>query len=344
MAVYTVIDKHLLEGFLARFELGALRHFEGIAAGVENTNYFVTTSGSGAPADGSECRELVLTLFERLAQTELAFHIELLDLLACAGLPVPRPLRDRDGRALQVLAGKPALLMPRLPGHHPQVPGIAHCSAIGRALGQMHRHTLAWGRHHQGYRNLDWLAQTGERMLAYLAPSEASVLRDELVRLGELRRRPDLPQSIIHGDLFRDNALFESVVLAGSDALPGGERLSGIIDFFSAGTGYLLLDLAIVANDWCVMPDGSLDARRHLALLQSYSEQRTPAAAECAAWGDFLRVAALRFWVSRLEDAHQPPQLATGALPHVKDPEAYRALLLHRRDHPTPWPVPPRSR
>ncbi len=43
MAVFTNLDSKDVSALLAEFDIGVLRHFEGISAGIENTNYFVDT-------------------------------------------------------------------------------------------------------------------------------------------------------------------------------------------------------------------------------------------------------------------------------------------------------------
>ena len=72
------------------------------------------------------------------AAREPAVFVELLDYLDEHRLPVPGTIHDREGVALHSLAGKPALLFPRLPGKHPSAPNLAQCRA-GSTLGQMHK-------------------------------------------------------------------------------------------------------------------------------------------------------------------------------------------------------------
>jgi homoserine kinase type II len=155
-----------------------------------------------------------------------------------------------------------------------------------------------------------WKAATPE-VLPYLTPQDAALLQEE-VRFQSLYRLTDLPRGVIHGDLFRDNVLFE------------GETLAGVIDFYFACTDVLLYDVAITVNDWCLCEAGRLDPARTAALLEAYHAIRPFAAIERGAWPVTLRAAALRFWVSRLYDFHLP---RPGALTHAKDPGHFRQIL-----------------
>ena len=128
-----------------------------------------------------------------------------------------------------------------------------------------------------------------------------------------------LPQGVIHADLFRDNVLWD------------GEFVGGVIDFYFAGVDALLFDVAVTANDWCADADGRLDPALTSALLEGYAESRPFTAAERAAWPAMLRAAALRFWLSRLEDFHRP---RAGEMVLVKDPGEYRRILHQRATDP----------
>ena len=86
MSVFTPLARPELETFLAPYGLGRLLDFQGIAAGSENTNFFISL----------EQGEFVLTLVERGPVQEMPFFIELLDVLHDADLPVPYALRTTD--------------------------------------------------------------------------------------------------------------------------------------------------------------------------------------------------------------------------------------------------------
>ena len=131
MSVFTPLERPVLEDFLAPYGLGRLRDFRGIAEGSENSNFFVSL----------EQGEFVLTLVERGPVQEMPFFIELLDVLHDADLPVPYALRTTDGVALRELAGKPALLQPRLAGKHIKDANAQHCAQVGDLLGQDRKST-----------------------------------------------------------------------------------------------------------------------------------------------------------------------------------------------------------
>lgn len=306
MAVFTPLNDAQVSGFLGRFDVGSLVTFEGVASGTENTTYFVT----------SDRESLVLTLFEQGEHDELPFFVDLLDYLAEHRLPVPGPVHDRQGIALQSLAGKPALLFPRLPGKYPKHPNLAQCEALGDALGRLHFVSQRFEGHRPNPRDLHWLLSTHHQVLSYLSPSDQALMSDEIdIYQGAFEGADALPQGAIHGDLFRDNTLFD------------GDRLGGIIDFYNGCTGDLLFDLAIVINDWASDADGSLNRERHDALLRAYLSRRPLTETERQCWPLMLRMTALRYWLSRLLVVYVDPP-AHELTPH--DPEQFRTILNRR--------------
>ena len=318
MSVYTPISPSQLNAFLEHFPaVGVPEALEGISQGVENTNYFLTTD-NGA---------YILTIFERVAEDDLPFFLNLMAFLADHGLPVPHPLGDRDGDYLRHLASKPATIVTCLPGHTIYYPGVEHCAAVGAVLGRMHRVGQQFPRTRDNARGPAWWHETAEALKPVLSAEENRLLDDEL-GYQYRNRRVDLPRGTIHGDLFHDNALFQ------------GPELTGLIDFYYACTDVLAYDLAIVANDWCICADGSLEPQRAAALLHAYHAERPLTRIEEALWPVFLRGAALRFWVSRLWDYHHPRE---GELTSTKDPDSFRRILEARRDpqrdHWVGWPT-----
>ena len=314
MSVYTHVSDAELTAWLANYSVGRLVACEPIKAGIENSNYFVTTSQG----------RYVLTLFERLPAEELPFYLELMAHLARHGIPCPAPIADLSDHFLQRLNGKPAALVTRLPGRSLEQPQDSHCAELGALLARLH---LA-GRSYAGYlenpRGPKWWRVAAKDVLPFLDSKLKSLLNSEM-EFQSSHRFPDLPRGPVHADLFRDNALFEK------------GRISGVIDFYFAGVDCLLYDLAVCANDWCLVDpatDRRLDAARTRALLEAYAAVRPFTPAERAAWDAQLRAAALRFWLSRLHDFHLP---RPGVLVHAHDPGHFRQVLEDRIGARAPW-------
>ncbi len=301
MAVFTRVTEAELNAWLKNYALGELLEFQGIASGIENTNYFVTTRTG----------RFVLTLFEKLSARELPFYLNLMAHLAQHGVPCPSPVANQQGHFLSTLNDKPACIVSRLAGKSLTHPDATHCAAVGAMLATLHLAARSFTEHMPNARTANWREQTAQKVLAYLSASDANLLQQEII-FHTQHTLDVLPQGTVHADLFRDNVLFE------------GAQIGGVIDFYFACNDSLLYDLAITVNDWCMDAAGVLDAARTHALLQGYHAVRPVTAAEQAAWPVALRLAALRFWLSRLHDKFLP---RAGELINAHDPTQFRKIL-----------------
>ena len=301
MAVFTSVSEAELNAWLGDYSLGQLLELQAIASGIENTNYFVTTSNG----------RFVLTLLEKLGADELPFYLNLMAHLARHGIPCPCPVANRRSQFLGELNGKPACIVSRLSGKSTTAPNIAQCAAIGAMLGQMHIAGQSFSQIMPNPRGAAWRAATAPQMRPFLDAEQAALLDSEIA-LHARQNWAVLPQGVIHADLFRDNVLLEE------------NRVGGLIDFYFACSDALLYDVAITVNDWCMDADGTLDAARAQAFLRAYHAVRPLLDSECEAWPLMLRVAALRFWLSRLFDLHLPRD---GELIHAHDPRHFERIL-----------------
>jgi homoserine kinase type II len=316
LSVFTPVSESRLSAWLKGYSVGALIALEPIASGIENTNYFVTTTQG----------RYVLTLYERLPAAELPFYLELMAHLARHGIPCPAPIADLGDRYLSSLNGKPATLVTRLTGISLGNPAAADCAELGALLARMHLAGRSYGGYLENPRGLKWWRSASAEVRSHLDPAPAAQLEAELAFQSQ-HRFPDLPRGAVHADLFRDNALFD------------GGRISGVFDFYFAGIDCFVYDLAVCANDWCLVDperDRRLDEPKTLALLGAYQAIRPLQDAERGAWPVLLRAAALRFWLSRLHDKHLP---RPGVLVTVHDPEHFREILALRAapGAPAPW-------
>jgi homoserine kinase type II len=321
MAVYTQVAHDAAAQLFQHLGLGKLLHLQGIGAGIENTNYFATT----------EHGEWVLTLFERLPAGRLPYFLGLMQHLARAGLPVPSPQAAPDGTLVQLLAGKPAAVVTRLPGRSLDNPPVESCEQLGAVLAQLHLAGASFSLQQDHERGLAWWASTLPQVLPHVPADVAQLLREELAHQQRCAATPDalaLPRGPIHADLFRDNALFTGGAVGTSAPL----RLSGLFDFYFAGTDTWLLDLAVCLNDWCLEADSPRwDEARFQALLKGYQSHRALTTSERHLLPEHLRAAALRFWISRLWDWYLPRE---AALLTPKNPGHFERVLRERIDNP----------
>ena len=303
MAVFTNVSEADLTAWLGDYSLGQLLELQGIASGIENTNYFVTTSNG----------RFVLTLFEILGADELPFYLNLMAHLARHGIPCPNPVANRSNQFLGTLNGKPACIVSRLSGKSTTTPNDLQCAAIGAMLGQMHIAGQSFSQVMPNPRGAAWRAETARRVRPFLDAQQMVLLESE-VALHAQQNWTSLPQGVIHADLFRDNVLLEN------------DRIGGLIDFYFACSDALLYDVAITVNDWCTHTDGTLDRTKTRIFLRAYHAVRPLLDSEHRAWPLMLRVAALRFWLSRLFDKHLPRD---GELINAHDPSHFERILIN---------------
>jgi homoserine kinase type II len=312
MAVFTSVSEAELTAWLGDYSLGQLLELQPISAGIENTNYFVTTSNG----------RFVLTLFEKLTADDLPFYLNLMAHLARHGIPCPSPVANRRNQLLGTLNGKPACIATRLSGKSTTAPNHEQCAAIGAMLAQMHIAGQSFSQVMPNPRGAAWRAATAPQVRPFLDAQQAALLDSE-VALHAQNDFASLPQGVIHADLFRDNVLLEE------------NRVGGLIDFYFACSDALLYDVAITVNDWCMNADGKLDDARAQIFLQAYHAVRPLSDSERAAWPLMLRLAALRFWLSRLYDKHMPRD---GELVNAHDPGHFeRVLKNHIATQQTIW-------
>ncbi len=310
MAVYTEVADEELDAFIASYDIGALTSCKGIAEGVENSNYLVQT----------EAGRYILTLYEkRVAPKDLPYFLALMEHLAARGIRCPLPVHDREGRNLRKLAGRPAALINFLDGVSVRRASIEQCASLGKALGRLHVAGESFAQTRANSLSLPgWgpLANAiGERAETVIR-GLAGEIGKELAHLDKAWPR-DLPQGVIHADLFPDNVFFL------------GQEVSGLIDFYFACTDMLAYDIAICLNAWCFESDASFNITKARAFLQAYEGVRPLTANELAALPTLARGAALRFLLTRSYD-----WLNTDgeALVKRKDPNEYlRKLRFHRR-------------
>ncbi|MES2899642.1 MAG: homoserine kinase [Pseudomonadota bacterium] len=319
MAVFTAVSLDDVSPWLNQFPLGKALAIRGIASGIENSNFFITT----------ERGEYVLTIFEVLSFEQLPFYLNLMKHLAERDVLVPAPVATASSELVVPLHGKPAAVVSKLEGSSQMDPQPVHCAAVGAMLARMHLAAVDFPLQQPNLRGLDWWNETTPQVLPFLDDSNAHLLRAEMHfqdAFAASAHYKSLTRGPVHADLFRNNVMFV------------GERLTGFFDFYFAGCDAWLFDVAVTVNDWCIdLATGVLDTARVRALLDAYHAVRPFSADEQASWQPMLRAAALRFWLSRLFDLHRPRE-AEMLTPH--DPTHFERILRERISTAAPRLVP----
>ena len=321
MSVFTPVSKQQLIDHLHQYyTIGELIDYEGITAGIENTNYFVSTNQG----------EFVLTLFEAHSVEKLSFYLGLMAHLGEANIPSIQAIPSKYDTLLHELNGKPASFIKRIAGVNPVKINQSHCTQIGEMLARFHIAAQYYPQQMENEFDLAWQKTTVESWVDKIPADDAALLQSELAhQFNHQAQTNTLPSGIIHGDLFRDNSLFNA------------DKLSAILDLYTACNDTLLIDLAIVINDWCfnegklegTLVDtfvGTLDEALASRVIAAYQSIRPLEDSEKESFNDILRASALRFWILRLDLKYNPRQPETS--PNAYSPDEYKQKLLKHID------------
>ena len=307
MSVFTPVSDAEARALLERYSLGELESLEGIAQGVENTNYFLTTTTG----------EYVLTLFEHIPRADLPFYVGLMDHLAHHEVSCPAPMRMEGGEMIAEVNGKPACIVTRLPGAPITRPCADDCRAAGVILAGIHVAGVEYDASLANWRGREWRERFAEAVAPKLSRAENELIAAEN-RYQAMHDDSVLPQGVIHGDYFHDNVLWDD------------EGRGGVIDFYFACDDALAYDLAIGVNDWCATPEAAIDAQRAQAFIAGYETLRPLEPFERTLWPVMLRRAALRTWLGRLGYNYFPRD---SHMTILKDHAFSRRLLEHHVAH-----------
>jgi len=329
MAVFSKISHSELEDFLKNYKLGNLLGFEGIQAGIENTNYFIFMSSG----------KYVLTIFEKLSLNEAQFYLEFMLFLSSRKTLCPMPIISTSDQVIRIFKGKPATLVTALEGITIEKPTSENCYQVGQALAQTHLDSTEFHNVKPNCRGFEWCKTTSSQILRFMSEKQKKLLASEIEKQTAFRESSlfkILPTAMVHGDLFKDNVLFRENF---AQKKTGDNRksakkyqLTGLIDFYFAGTDVLCYDLAVTLNDWAISTNdetfGNFKKNYFDKMISGYESIRQLVPEERRALPMMLRGAALRFWISRLFDWHQPRE---ASLLSPKNPEQFEIILKKRR-------------
>ena len=300
MAAFTTFSEEILSTYLKMFGKGRLIDYSPIPTGIDNSNYFVKLYDDG------QAIEFVLTIMEGHSLDDAPFFANLLTHLHHYGLPVPAPQTTLDGMTSTIFCGKPTFLVKRLGGKHFRTTSIEQCHSIGNFLASQHKALGEFNSSRPNKYSQEWMESVLAEQEAKLSKEDHALLKATIEIYNQLNAE-GLPKGIIHGDLFRDNALFFQ------------NKLTGVIDYYRACEDLLAIDIAIAINDWCRDKGERVDETKRDAMLNGYNIVRPLTDAESRCMLDLQQISATRFALTRMQ-AGDPP---------LKDPE--EMLVLARR-------------
>tara|TARA_B100000767_G_scaffold238055_1_gene232601 strand:- start:651 stop:1619 length:969 start_codon:yes stop_codon:yes gene_type:complete len=311
MAVYTKITNKDVVSISNLYQLGKVIKFKGIKKGIENTNYLLET----------DIKKLILTIFEkRVQKKDLPFFMNLMDKLNQKNIICPKPLKNIKGQYLSKIKGKSACIVSFVEGKDKTKLNNQNCFEIGKNIAKLHKATnkiKLYRRNSMSVTQLDSLLKSikikSSKVLSGIIPVLYRNLR------GIKKEWPkNLPNGIIHGDLFIDNIFFNK------------NSFSGFIDFYFSGNDYLMYEIAICINSLCFDKKNNKFVVNHKKirnLIDGYETIRIFSKKEKDSLNILCRGAALRYLLTRVYDYFNTPK---NALIKIKDPKEYlQKLTIH---------------
>jgi len=305
MSVYTPVNKDDLQTLADLYEFGQVRGVEGIEAGAQNTNYFLYTDRD----------DYVLTIVENIDRTQVQRAMQFMHFLSQNAVPSSDPLLSRSGRYVETLHFKPVVVVKRVRGHSVEHPSADQLRSLAEVMARWHLAVLHYSESWPSRFDQAWRQSSAQQVLPRLSPRQRELLTQEMAASDFIEKKlaaANIPQGIIHSDVFRDNVLYQ------------GSSVAGVIDLYDIHYGPFVYDMAILINDWCRSQQGRPDEEKLHYFLHHYQIYRKLTPIEIDVLPEMLKKAALRFWLARTHSYCFPKQ---GQLALRKDPQEYEDLL-----------------
>lgn len=239
MAAYTRLSSDDIQDILNIYQVGELSSVEPLSLGISNSNYRCDLK------DGA-CVILKVSNDKGVEEMKEEQRI----LLALKDYPYSlAPYQTRGGEGVYQWKGLYGAVFPFVSGCKP-MGAPDDVSILGQALAQLHVYSIERKLETKGIRSHSLVGYDLGGIVDYCeqeaALGEFRVACEEMLSFEEkeLWRASSLPEGLIHGDLYLDNALFE-----------GGE-LKALLDFEQSGIGCFLQDIGISISGSCLDKEG----------------------------------------------------------------------------------------
>lgn len=272
MAYYTNLSKNDILELANKYGI-KLNHYQPIEQGISNSNFLLTT----------EQGKFVLTVFE-LDPIQASHIANVLRQLEQHKFPAPRLISTKDGKPITSFQDKPVLLKSYLPGQVLDKPDEQQLGQVGTALA--HLHEIPAPEDLPG--TPAYITQTYPTVIKAEIDREYRHWIEKRCNLINKNFPRNLPNGLIHGDLFSDNILFED------------GKFKAMLDFEDTCQYFKVYDLGMAITGNC-LNGTSISFGRTRALLNGYKQVRELELAEkdvmqlVIEWAAIL-TSAWRYW------------------------------------------------
>jgi len=308
MAVYTKLERQEVEQFLEQYNINNFKDFKGIMEGVENTNYLIKTSE----------QDYILTIYEkRVDENDLPFFIKLLSSLSENKFPCPKPIANKNNEKINKIKNKNAALVTFLNGKSKNKITSEDCFEIGKITAQLHEITKKFKISRKNNLSIESWQNIFEKTIKKKIDLDESIIKKTNNYLSYLKGKwpKNLPEGIIHADLFPDNIFFTK------------NKVSGIIDFYFACNDFFAYEIAICLNSVCFDNNSTFNMTKAKNLIDGYSSIRALGEDEKKYLPILCMGAAMRFFLTRLYDFYNTDNKADVK---IKDPfEYFKKIEFH---------------
>ena len=301
MAVYTKLKHQEVRQFLEQYNIDNFKDYKGITEGVENTNYLIKTSE----------QDYILTIYEkRVDENDLPFFIKLLSYLSENKFPCPKPIANKNNEKINRIKNKNAALVTFLNGQSKNKITSEECFEIGKITAQLHEITKKFDINRKNNLSIENWESIFEKTIKQKIDLDESIIKKTKNYLNFLKDKwpKNLPQGIIHADLFPDNIFFTN------------NKVSGIIDFYFACNDFFAYEIAICINSLCFDNNSTFNMTKAKNLIDGYTSIRTLSEDEKKYLPILSMGAAMRFFLTRLYDFYHTDNKADVK---IKDPFEY---------------------
>ena len=301
MAVYTKLEHQEVRQFLEQYNINNFKDYKGITEGVENTNYLIKTSE----------QDYILTIYEkRVDENDLPFFIKLLSYLSENKFPCPKPIANKNNEKINRIKNKNAALVTFINGQSKNKITSEECFEIGKITAQLHEITKKFDINRKNNLSIENWESIFEKTIKQKIDLDESIIKKTKNYLNFLKDKwpKNLPQGIIHADLFPDNIFFTN------------NKVSGIIDFYFACNDFFAYEIAICINSLCFDNNSTFNMTKAKNLIDGYTSIRTLSEDEKKYLPILSMGAAMRFFLTRLYDFYHTDNKADVK---IKDPFEY---------------------